>query len=46
MGAKVQCEECGKWVEYDEDTDEPVDHQCVDSERDDDQSLAPLNFDE
>ena len=41
----TQCEECGRWVEYDEDTDGPVDHACIEDAHDD-QSLSPLNFDE
>jgi hypothetical protein len=47
MSARTRCDDCGKWVEADEETGEPVDHACT-GEGNDDQydALSPLDFDE
>ena len=43
MAAKIQCEDCGKWVLYNPDTDAPHDHSCVEDE--DNNGLMALDFD-
>lgn len=41
----IRCEVCGRQVEADEDTGEPVEHNCVDYDPDA-EALPELNFDE
>jgi hypothetical protein len=45
MCTRIRCEKCGQLVDYDEETDGPALHQCVDDFDTDELTLRSLDFD-
>ncbi len=43
MSGEIRCEECGRLVPFDEETDAPVPHDCVHDTSQD--ALQELDFD-
>lgn len=45
MATMIRCEECGRQVEYDEELDAPVPHECNEFDPDS-EALPELDFDQ